>query len=249
MRKLKDIVEEYMREEERLDDAYFFLYLDYAVSGLRDLHYDVTGVVKQAKLTVNTDNNTVDLPPDLIRLIGVSAFDGAGKLVALSRNNRIFKNLDDCGNQTGGSATAGQGSSDLFGFPSSARHFRDGSVTGAFYGLGGTSNYGEWRHNKEYNRIELSTYSQIPYLIVEYLADISQVDGQFMVHEYLVEPLKHWIELVKSRRKPNIGGGEKERLRNQYTESKRAARLKLSSITIEEMKDLSRRSYTLAPKF
>lgn len=248
MRKLKDIVEEYMREEERLDDAYYFLYLDYAISGLRDLHYDVSGVIKQAKITVNTSNNTVNLPPDLIKLIGVSAFDGS-KLVALSRNNNIFKNLDDCGNPTGSSNSLGTGNSDLFGFPSSARHFRDGSVIGAFYGLGSTSNFGEYRYNKEYNRIELSTYTAISHLIVEYLADVSQINGEFIVHEYLVEPIKNWIDWVSKRRKNIVSAGEKQLLEDQYTRSKRKARIRLSSISIAEMQDLSRRTFSQAPKF
>lgn len=249
MRKLDDIVREYMREEERLDDAYYFLYLDYAISGLRDVHYDVSGIVKQSKKAVNTSNNTVDLPVDLVKLIGVSAFDGLGRLVALSRNNRIFKNLDDCGNPTGNSSSLGSGNSDLFGFPSSARHFRDGSVIGAFYGLGSTSNFGEYRFNKEYNRIELSTYSEISYVIIEYLADVSQINGEFFVHEYLVEPIKNWIDWTRNRRKPNVPAGEKIRLEDQYTRSKRKARLRLSSISIDEMQDLSRRTFTQAPKF
>ena len=44
MIKLSSIVEEYMREEERLDSAYYDLYLDYASTGLRDMSYDVSGV-------------------------------------------------------------------------------------------------------------------------------------------------------------------------------------------------------------
>ena len=248
MIKLSSIVEEYMREEERLDSAYYDLYLDYASTGLRDMSYDVSGVVRQDIVAVNTDNNTADLPTDLVKLVGISAFDSSGKLIALSRNNDLFKGLDDCGNAVGTSSGAVD-SSYSFGFPSGARHFRDGSITGAFYGLGGTSVFGEYRYNKEYNRIELSTYSSLSNLVIEYISNVRKVNGSFLVHEYLIEPLKNWIELVSKRRKRNISKNEINYLEDVYNRSKYVAKLRFSSISFKEMKDLSRRSFMQSPKF
>lgn len=237
-----------MREEERLDSSYYDLYLDYASTGLRDVSYDVSGIVRQEVASVNTDNNTVDLPIDLVKLVGISGFDSSGELVALSRNNNLFKGLDDCGNPTGASNGA-VNSSTSFGFPSGARHFRDGSITGAFYGLGGTSVFGEYRYNKEYNRIELSTYSSLANVVIEYISSIRKVNGEFLVHEYLIEPLKNWIELVSKRRKTNVSKNEVAYLEDVYNRSKFAAKLKFSSISLKEMKDLSRRSFMQSPKF
>jgi len=247
---LTEIVRDYMMEEERDTRHKEAIYLHHAINGIRDLHYDVSGVVKSVALTVDTSKNICNLPDDFMREVGVAVIDGSGNLVNLSRSpHKIFKINDNCGNTTGGVPNS-NGIDDLGGgfYNTQAEHFRNGQNIGNWFGIGGQQATGDYTINHAEKRIEFSSRTSNSYIVLKYLSEASQVNGQFEVHEYLREPIKNYIEWKDKQRKRYVGKGEVQFLHKQYVDSKTWARMRLSSFDLEEAKEIAKVNFSQAPK-
>lgn len=242
MIKLFEIIEDLALEEERLDSAKKEFYLHYAINGYRDLHQDLTGVTKRLKQPVDSSNNTADLPEDFQRILDIYAYDSSGRLVGLGQDRKIFKDSDACGNAI--NPSTGTYGGIFLGTPSSSRHFVNGQSKGAFYGLGGQQIDGNYRINMDAGRIEFSTSVTLDNVIIEYLGDVEQINGEFFVHEYFREPIKNWIRWTKSKNDPNLA----EYWKREYYRSKRLCRAKMSTPSIEQMRQAARSGTSQAPK-
>lgn len=62
---------------------------NFALRGIREFGFDISKVIKSLKLTVNKDNNTVELPQDFVGLNKVGIVGSDGFLYAFNRNNNI----------------------------------------------------------------------------------------------------------------------------------------------------------------
>jgi len=127
---------------------------------------------------------------------------------------------------------------------------------GRIFGLqGGINPYGEYRIDKANNVILLSrlfvqnfinnpdlidiganaTSSVRPTSIVlEYIADIAAVDGDFEIHPFMVEALKSWMYYKSIQRDRARGTGEKEMARRDYFTEARWTRKRFNQSTIDE---------------
>ena len=124
---LEKVVREFLIESGRTEHR-FVQALQFGISCLRELNYDVTGSPSIKILTVN-DNDTVDLPDDYLNYIRLGFTDGRGEFRELGRNKDIAlnRNLNDCG-QRGERFDPTQNETGLFPYYTSdyhANHFRN----------------------------------------------------------------------------------------------------------------------------
>lgn len=248
--KLIEIVKDYMIEEERNTLHKQDIYLHHAINAVRDLHYDVSGTINTVALSVDTQKNICNLPDDFMREVGVAVVDGSGNLVSLSRSpHKIFKLPDNCGNITAGAPSSNAIDEIGFYYNTQAEHFRNGQNIGNWFGIGGQQATGDYTINHKEKRIEFSSRTSQTYIILKYLSEASQVNGQFEVHEYLREPIKNYIEWKDKQRKRYVSAGEKAELQRKYVVSKTWARMRLSSFDLEEAKEIAKVNFFQAPKY
>lgn len=248
-RTLDEIVRDYMLEEERDSLHKYPIYLNYAIRGLRELNWDVAGAPVKVQLDVTQSTNIVPLPSDFIKEIRVGVIVD-GIFVSLGENSDIIKKINDCGNVSTSNSTVDVGVSGGVGFSNTwHQHYRNGEVIGAFYGVGGHQMYGEYYINYEDGRIELSSGTNQTTIVLEYLSDLSTIDGDFRVHPFLEEPLLNWIEWVSKRRKTRqYGAGVISDLQRKYVDSKIWAAIRIGSSSKAQIRETSKKNFTLAPK-
>lgn len=241
---LKSIVQDYMAEEGRSTPHKFDQFLHFGIRGLEELHYEVDGVVKREVLTP-TSAGTVPLPFDFVKEVRIAIADSVGNLIWLGRNGNIYKPLSTCGSETNPSGGGVEGVSSTY--VSASQHIKNGEIIGAYYGVGGRSTAGEFRINQQKNQIELSSNLANSNVILDYIANPEMVNGEFMVHPFLREPLMNYIEMASKRR--FVSRGEAAALRRTYVKSKDWAKMKFDGMSYEESLEISRKNFMLAPKY
>lgn len=248
---LNEIVEDLLISEGRDTTHKKKKYLHHAINGFRDMHYDVVGYTNYDKIAVDTSNNTVDLPSDFIREIGVYVIGGDGKLIPLSRNkHRIFKDKDDCGN-TINPVTGMMENSQATAIIGNeiSQFYRNGQAIGNMFGNYGVQSTGEYNINKQENIIELSTYTSQSYVVLKYMADIQEINGEFMVHPFLRDAIKDFIYWDDKRFSRSVSPSEKRELKRLYTNSKNWVRMRMNSFNYDEAREISKQSFSQSPKY
>ena len=150
-----DVVSEWLAQKGKPENQRDRLYA-IALSGLRELHLDVNGIVKIVELDIN-DNDTVDCPNDYVsyRKIGIQTADG--RIHGLGRDNNLSLN-PSCG-LDGRDPLPTQDPFDISSYTVSP-------YTGVFYGLtngnggifaqgGGNNNLGYYKYNRKTNQFWL----------------------------------------------------------------------------------------------
>ena len=234
---LKKVVEEYMVES--LGESTLHKYpriLQIAISGIREFNNDVQGVIKTEIFEVS-ENDTITLPEDFIdyRVIGVCGDNGS--IQSLGINDKMCPPLkDDCGNITGVAKNDDNipfVNSDSYYYQGS--YVRNGEIIGRQFGKGGGQNrWGYYRVWPERGYITLQNYNGGE-IVMEYLADIDRVDGNYKVHPFLTEALKSWIYWKYIQRNRNYPMGEKDRAEREYYNQKRLAKKRLNMPNLKEI--------------
>lgn len=250
-KKLDEIVREYLIENGHSEHKYFRA-LQLGISCLRDLNLDISGIPVSVVLNVN-DNDTVDLPSDFVSLITLNLVDSNGHLHRLGQNTKLAlpRSTDECGNPEVGSTTVEV--VDVT-YPSNtsyyADHYRNGENLGRNFGLGGGYNSnGYFRIDEVNGSILLNNYQGGSTIVLEYLSDISRSDGSYMVHPYIFETVKSYIDwkmIHNNQNLPQIAKQERERI---YFQNKRNSRARYASADIWSWLAASRRGNKLSPKF
>jgi hypothetical protein len=258
MYKLDDIVKEYLIEGGDTQLNKYARVYTIAVSGLREFNLDSTGIMKMADLPI-TDIDTVNLPIDFVKATRVAICGKDGLLHSLGTDNNICLgiNYDDCGipenkyslNQQSGTSRDSQyflGESHYM-----AEHIRNGEVMGRFFGIGGGNNTnGTYRFDFANWQIQLGRRQKHNHHItLEYIADIDAIDGDFMVHPFIIEALKSWIYWKVIQRDRNFGGGDKQLAKVDYEKAERIARIRLNSRNHTDWLMALRSGNKAAPKF
>jgi len=222
------------------------------LSGLRELHLDVNGVVKIVELCIN-DNDTVDLPNDFInyRKIGIVGADG--NIHCLGRDNDMSL-APACG--IDGRANVPWNNSDalLYGLPLNSSFWGGNYGNGGVFGIGGGNNMlGYYKVNKATNQIWLSNLG-FPVgctIIVEYIADLSNGGGDddFIIHPYAIDVVKQYIAWKYVLGDRNTSVSEKEIRRREYFNSLRICKNRYGSSTPEEWASSLRASNSASVRF
>ena len=240
---------------------------NFAKRGIREFGFDIMNRVKSLKLSVNSANDTVELPDDYVDMvkIGVVGTDGIvyvlgeNKNINISQkyktdsndnpidsdNDGVFDRIESKGSTSGSSnstARVGDGFEDYV-----FRNYIYGGVEGRLYGVGGGQYEGGYRVNLDRNRIEMETRNNISEVVVEYIADEARSTDP-TVHIYLEEALRAYMYFKVIERKAAVPIAEKGRARQEYYNERRKANARMKAFSKEEALKTIRKNYKQAPK-
>tara|TARA_R100000231_G_scaffold128122_3_gene99125 strand:- start:427 stop:1272 length:846 start_codon:yes stop_codon:yes gene_type:complete len=246
----------------------------HALRGIREFGFDMSKTIRSLKLTVDTANNTVELPDDFVdwSKVGVVGNDGIVYVLGENKNlnfSQAYSNAS--GTKVGNAASAidsdGDGVFDRIdsksatnsGSPSMSNDITNGfdsaifrnyyyGAQNAIYGHGGGHLYGEFRVNLDQNRIELGSNDDISEVVIEYVADEARSKNPD-VHVYLEEALRSYMYYKIIERKASVPVSEKARARQEYYNERRKANARIKSFTKEEALKTIRKNYRQSPKF
>ena len=158
----------------------------HALRGIRELGFDVSKKIRSLKLTIDSTNNTVELPDDYVdwSKIGVVGNDGVVYVLGENKNLNYSQSYANAsGTAVGNASSAADSDSDgvndridsksgTSGASSGSDSLSQGfnsyifrnyvyGATNALYGLGGGKSQGQFRVNLDQNRIEIDTSSGV----------------------------------------------------------------------------------------
>jgi hypothetical protein len=240
----------------------------HALRGIREMGFDMSKKIRSLALTINSANNTVELPDDFVDWNKIGVVGGDGLVYVLGENKNInysqayqdghgikVTDSDDAADSDGDGVfdriedkTPTSGSFDSNGFNSTV--FRDHYYGNqkAIYGAGGGRYRGEFRVNLDQNRIEISPMSGVSEVVIEYVADEGRSKNP-SVHVYLEEALMAYMYYKIVERKASVPANEKARARSEYYNERRKANGRIKSFTKEEALKTIRKNYKQSPKF
>jgi len=240
----------------------------HALRGIREMGFDISNKVRSLKLTINSANNTVELPDDYVgwSKIGVVGTDNLVYVLGENKNINYSQAYDNgSGVKAPTSATASDNDSDgvydriddktstgdvgiQSGFNSTI--FRDYyyGAQNAVYGAGGGRYRGEFRVNLDQNRIEISPMSGVSEIVIEYVADEARSKNPD-VHVYLEEALMSYMYYKIIERRSSVPANEKARARQEYYNERRKANSRMKTFTKEEALKTIRKNFKQSPKF
>ena len=245
----------------------------HALRGIREMGFDLSKVIRSVKITVDSTNDTIELPDDFVDWckVGVVGSDGIVYVLGENKNvnysqayanssgtkvgnaasatdsdgDGVFDRIDSKGATTGASAS----SNDLSqGFDSYVfRNYVYGAANG-LYGVGGGHLEGGFRFNLDQNRIELEGNDSISEVVIEYVADEARSKNP-SIHVYVEEALMSYMYYKIIERKSSVPANEKARARQEYYNERRKANARMKSFTKEEALKTIRKNYKQSPKF
>tara|TARA_R110000787_G_scaffold20623_9_gene61440 strand:+ start:4143 stop:4895 length:753 start_codon:yes stop_codon:yes gene_type:complete len=244
---LSEVIQSYMNYEERDTMHKYPIYLDWGIEALKDLHQEVGNTKMES---INIVDGIAQIPNDCVSVIQISVNDSSGNLIPLGNNRNIYKANDDCGNptqpQNSGTASSFAG---FTWYNTSSQHFRNGEITGNFYGAGGRSTAGEYNINNGEGRIEFSTNTAATSVIIEYISQPQPVNGQFLVHPYIKKPILDYIRWAKIAYKDGYSQGQVQGRFQVYVTSKNWAKMKIQATSVQDILDFTRKHFSMSPKY
>jgi hypothetical protein len=172
-----------------------------------------------------------------------------GTLFALGRNPDIYKLKDNCGNyaDNGLQTPTSIGSAALWE-DTYTEHYQNGQYIGAWYGAGGKSIAGDFKVNYALGQIELGISASNVKYVLEYISSSPQrINGQYLVHPFLVEPLLAWIRYAKKRN--FVGIMEVKALEADYIAKKQWAAQRFWNMDYDQILEIMRKHMTQSPNF
>jgi len=249
-----------MDSSDYVNDAGDTIIRHFALRGIRDFGFDVSQRVKSLRLTTGA-NQTVELPDDFVDLIkvGVVGADGLLHVYGVNDNINISQRyvLDGNDNPVDSDgdgvydredAKSGSVQSGVFGGDDSVvftNYIYQGNV-GQLYGLGGGFYMGEYRINKEQNRLEIS--GDAGEVVIEYIADEARSSNP-VIHAYAEEAIQNYIYWQLLKRKSNVPAVEKQQARHEWFESKRIAKSRMNAFSKEDALRVIRKNFKQSPKY
>lgn len=255
--KLKDIVSEYIIEGGGSQLNQFARLYQLAVSGLREFNMNASGITKTEQLPIKV-NDTCDLPQDYLQYSKIGLVGSDGMIHSLGRNDNLsmYPVVDDCG----GPIPAVNNSvfpefNQFYGYEYNSTA-RNGEFMGKIFGIhGGKNPYGDFKIDRERGLVLISGLTlpgaaiSVRSVFMEYISDINSVDGDFDVHPFMVEALKNWIYWKLIQRDRNRPGSQVDRALHDYNISKRWAKKRFQTATLQEYVSAFRHGNMAGPKF
>jgi len=240
----------------------------YAKRGIREMGFDMSKKLRSLKLSINSSNNTVELPDDYVDLVklGVIGADGLVYVYGENKNLHSAQKYDvDTGDDlvaANASDSDGDGVYDrvdvdsptveydgLRGYDSYVfRNYLYENTMGALYGLGGGVYTGEYRINLDQDRIELSASDDISAVVLEYVCDEARSTNP-TVHVFMESALRAYIYFKTIEKKLAVPLGEKARARSEYYNERRLANSRMKAFGKDEALKTIRKNFKQSPKF
>ena len=272
---LSQIVGDYMLTQEENDfssNSSHAAIHNIALRGIREIGFDIGKKIKSLKLSIDSSNNTVELPDDFVDLTKIGSVGEDGLVHVFTENKHINQSrayADASGSAVSNSSTAydsdGDGVFDRVDSKGSTvgdeggsslndvfesyifRNFIHGVTQGRLYGIGGGQKAGMYRLNLDQNRIEIDTDSDIAEVVIEYVADEARSSDP-SVHVYAEEALRAYIYYKLIERKSQVPMAEKARARSEFYNERRKANARLSNFTKQEALQVIQKNFKQSPK-
>lgn len=243
-----DVVTQYLIEKGENSQHGRDRLINIAISGLKEMHYDVTGEPVFVQLELDS-NNTAAVPTGLINVIGMYMNSKNYGLLEIVESKQLPPNIvnkqgevveadkSSFGNDNGFFGGNGYGGE-------VGSYFQGGEFRGGLYeGLGGNPYTYNW--NRSTNRFEFSSNIQHP--ILEYLGELGRTKGKHCVPDFAVDALIAWIRHAETRNKP-ISPREKQYNQQTYVNAKNLVLRRMANITPGNLRDGFRKKYSLTVK-
>ena len=214
--------------------------LQASIRTLKDLTYDVTGVPKVEVLTVESGGRAT-LPEDVVRVIRMGFISASGRFIEIFVDNTLVVNVD----QTVQSANIGL---PINPTPvDQAGMFRNGQVIGRQYGNQGG---GVYTYRMDWDRGVAEFSSNVGgQIVLEYLADPNRVNGQYLIHPFLVDAIQDGMTWRMGKFKRSISPQETANNHRVYLNSKHQARVRFASESIGNIINTSRKTFNTSAKY
>lgn len=229
--------------------------------GIREMGFDILQNVKSVLLPLNEDNITVNLPDDFVNWTRIGVVGDDGLFYIFKENNNIAAPMRYEYDVDGVTPkdTDGDGVNDRVdariatdtNYPlQEAYYSNDGYIPngGGQYGYGGAHYSGEFRINKEQNRIELDSHTDLTELAIEYIAD-EALGSNPSIHPFAADALDKYMYHRLVSRSTIVPYNEKIRAEREYGSALKTANSRLKSFTKDEALAQNRRNFRLSPKF
>lgn len=242
---LDSVIKNYLIEKGEDTEHGYQRYLQLAINGLTEMDFDVSGMPKYVK--VSLDNSySIPIPDDSINIISVM-FNSNGKLIVGARDGSTPISVDRSCGVDNIYENSGSNAPEYSVTESITNHTRNGESIGGYFNHRGGSIY-TFRVNEQMGIIELST--NFPSVVIlEYLPTSTKVNGKFIVHPFLLEPLLAWLRYADVRSKRNVPSGEKAMLQRDYVLKKTHSASRFNAFTPEDFLNSIRSTYTAGFKF
>lgn len=246
---LSDIVKEFLLAKGKDTMHEFPRYLQFAIRGMKDMHFDVSGVPKVEVLDVDMGGRAT-LPEDIIRIIRMGFINPEGRFVEIFVDDTIVVNAEgkySC--ETGeNQLNSKEVSIPLFPTPESiANVSRNGQILGRRYGhVGG----GVYSYRMDWARGVAEFSSNVNgQIILEYLSDPVKINGKYQVHPFLIEPIMTYMYWSSIRFLRSVSPQEKRIAHQDYLNQKHHARVRFVSESIGNMINASRKTISQTIKY
>lgn len=259
--KLRELIFEYLEENGEPNTKYRRAYT-LAVSGLREMAYDLTSIIEVAELDI-TSADIAELPENYINLsrIGLCGSDGLIHSFAQNDNICLTPTYNDCGAQIQRPVNIAYENGQGGGFVQNsfvdgnfigsttfvAAHYRNGEAIGGWYGMGGGVD-GIYRIDREKRQIQFGALpNHSEKVVLEYLADIKSVNDDFEIHPFMILAMKEWVNwrwLIPTKREGEIQGAYR-----RYVVAYQTMRRRFNSETPFDWMNAIRRANSATPKF
>jgi hypothetical protein len=223
--------------------------LQAAVSTHKDLSYDVSGVPK-VYLGEVENGNKMTIPQDVIRVIRMGFMDNAGRFVEIFVDNNYVVNVK--GTYNSDTDTTAINSNNV-GLPIAATSsdvasmVRNGQIIGRQYGTEGGGVY-KYRMSWDEGLVEFSS-NVSGQVVIEYLGDPNRVDGQYVIHPFLKDPILSGIHYRMMAFKRSYSPTEKQIAKSEYVSEKHKARLRFASQSVGNYYNAARKTFSQTIKY
>lgn len=213
--------------------------LNAAIKSLKDLHYDVSAVPKVEVLTVENGAKAT-LPEDVIRVIRIGFVDEGGNMIEIYTDNELVVNVNQVESTPSGGGL-NWSVSDV------SSMFRNGQMIGRQYGNQGG---GVYSYRMDWDRGLMEFSSNVSgQVVLEYLGDPNKLNGSYTYHPFLNDALLDGIHYYSMKFKRSYSPAEKAEAHRIYLNSKHHAKVRLSTTSVREMFNASRKTLSLTAKF
>jgi hypothetical protein len=244
---VQDVVTEYLIEQGYDYKKQFPRLLNIAISGLKELDYDVSGEPVFTQLELDS-TGTVEIPAGMINVIKMWLNVKNIGYLEIVQSDTLPTNIVSSTGEVSPSERSDINDEyvDEFGYyDDPGAYYQGGEFTGRMYRGVGDPNPFKYRINTATNKFEFSSNVKNP--ILEYLGTMTTVKGKHIVHPFIKEALMAWLRHADGRNK-NIGVGEKAYNHRMYVAAKNLALRRFADVTPGSMRAAARSAYSLTTK-
>lgn len=256
--KLREIISNYIDSKDESSHSFRRLYNIGAFGMKTEFNLNIKATLKTVKLTVNP-NKTVQLPCDYISLSKVGVVNSLGEIVTFKRNNNLTTYHSEYFNSTGTLQTLPQLPSGDTGIGTNGLGYNQflylnywyGGTSFNLFGLGsGTADVGQYKVDETNRLILFDPNFTWATVVLEYLSDgCDDETDDYEVDIRCAEAMKcylRWQDVVDKPKK--AGPGAINKLKLDFYNARRLARMRINPVILNEMQNAERRSWKLVAK-